>query len=243
VNPDKNSRDRLVRRARALLVGSAGSQAIAIAISPLLTRLYTADAIGVFGVFMAVGGIAGTVAALRFEVAVVTERDAESRRSLLALCLLFLPLTAILTLLIEFTLHGLGWLRIDHGAMLLSAIYVLAVGAFQVFLNLALGADRAAWISRGQLARAVTTAALQLLMAKFAPGGLALCFATTTGQALGAGLLIGQMRGSHIRPNFAVPQLRSALGRHRHLLQWGVPETLLGNLQQSMTGPVLAGTR
>jgi len=54
-----------------LMAGTTIAQAIPIAISPILTRLYTPEEFGLFALFLAIVSIFGVVATMRYEMAIV----------------------------------------------------------------------------------------------------------------------------------------------------------------------------
>ncbi len=60
-----------VRNVMTVAMGTALSQAIAMAFSPLITRLYGPEAFGLQSVFVTVVGLVSTVAALGYPTAIV----------------------------------------------------------------------------------------------------------------------------------------------------------------------------
>ncbi len=65
----------LVRSVMVVASGSAAAQAITMAFSPIITRLYGPEAYGSMGVFMSIAGVASTVAALSYPIAIVLPRS------------------------------------------------------------------------------------------------------------------------------------------------------------------------
>lgn len=59
------------RNVITLMTGTTIAQAIPIAISPILTRLFTPEEFGVFAIYMAIAGFLSVVATLRYEHALV----------------------------------------------------------------------------------------------------------------------------------------------------------------------------
>lgn len=68
-----------------LLTGTAFAQIVGLAVYPIVTRLFSARDMGVFGLFSAVVAFLVTVAALRYEFAVVPAEDDDEAHSLIAL--------------------------------------------------------------------------------------------------------------------------------------------------------------
>ena len=80
-----------------LLSGTAVAQAIPIAISPILTRIYTPNDFGLVALFMAIAASFGGVASLRYELAIMLPKKEEDAINLFALSLL---LTSVVSLTI-----------------------------------------------------------------------------------------------------------------------------------------------
>lgn len=73
------------RNAIVMVVGSAASQGLALAVMPVLTRIYPPEALGAQALFISAGAALTVVATLRFDLAVVLPREERSAMRLLAL--------------------------------------------------------------------------------------------------------------------------------------------------------------
>jgi O-antigen/teichoic acid export membrane protein len=79
----KNSyRSKFVRNVAVVASGTAASQAIAIAFSPLITRLYGPDAFGILGAFLAIVSVLTPIAALSYPIAIVLPKEDVDARGL-----------------------------------------------------------------------------------------------------------------------------------------------------------------
>jgi O-antigen/teichoic acid export membrane protein len=86
--------------------GTALGQAVLIAVSPLLTRLYSPSDIGRFGVFSAAVGVGAVVACLRYEAAIVSA-DPEDVAPVTALAMaLLVPASILAALAVELGAHA-----------------------------------------------------------------------------------------------------------------------------------------
>src|SRR5699024_4669090 len=65
----------LMRNILAVASGTAAGQAVVLAFSPLITRIYGPEAFGVQGVFLALVSILGPAIALRYPMAIVVAAD------------------------------------------------------------------------------------------------------------------------------------------------------------------------
>lgn len=68
-----------------LMTGTAIAQAIPIAISPILTRIYTPADFGILAIFMAIIGIFGTIMSGRYEMAIMLPKKDEDAINIFAL--------------------------------------------------------------------------------------------------------------------------------------------------------------
>ncbi len=73
------------RNVLTLMTGTTIAQAIPIAISPILTRIYTPEDFGVFALFLAITGVFSVVASARYELALMLPRKEEDAINLFAL--------------------------------------------------------------------------------------------------------------------------------------------------------------
>ena len=84
-----------------LMTGSTLSQAIPIAISPILTRIYTPEDFGLYAVYIAIITILGTIVSGRYELAIMLPKKDEDAINIFALGLVItICLTVITTILV-----------------------------------------------------------------------------------------------------------------------------------------------
>ncbi|HFU75306.1 MAG TPA: lipopolysaccharide biosynthesis protein [Arcobacter sp.] len=87
------------RNVLTLMTGTTIAQAIPIAISPILTRIYTPEDFGVFALFIAITGLFSVVASGRYELALMLPKKEEDALNIFALGLvLILGLSSLLLL-------------------------------------------------------------------------------------------------------------------------------------------------
>ena len=73
--------------------GTALSQLITVACTPIVVRQYGADAIGLFGIFMAITGVLATLATGRYNLAIMLPKNSRDSALLVQLC--FMVATAV----------------------------------------------------------------------------------------------------------------------------------------------------
>jgi O-antigen/teichoic acid export membrane protein len=117
-----------------LLTGTTIAQAIPIAVTPILTRLYTPEEFGVFALFLSIVTIAALIATGRYEVAIMLpERDENSKQVLILAvvisCVFSLFLLGVVLLFSEqielvFGIEGVGdWIYIVPFGIFIMSIY------------------------------------------------------------------------------------------------------------------------
>ena len=133
------SKSRFVRDLLIVVTGTAGAQAITIAFSPILTRLYGPEAFGLLGTFMAILAIATPIAALTYPIAIVLPKSDKDALGLGKLSAVLAFGTA--ALLVLFTLlfgDGLGELlslQSISGFLLLIPLAMIFAAFHQILLQ------------------------------------------------------------------------------------------------------------
>lgn len=87
-----------------IMTGTSIAQAIPIAISPILTRIYTPEDFGLFAVYMAIASIIGVAASGRYELAIMLPKKDEDAYHIVCLSFLItLTLSLFLLVIVFFT--------------------------------------------------------------------------------------------------------------------------------------------
>jgi O-antigen/teichoic acid export membrane protein len=88
------------RNVLTLMIGTTIAQAIPIAISPILTRIYTPKDFGVFALFIAITAIFGSIANGRYELAIMLPKKDEDAINIFALGFIITSFISILLLVL-----------------------------------------------------------------------------------------------------------------------------------------------
>ncbi|MDA1148956.1 MAG: oligosaccharide flippase family protein, partial [Bacteroidetes bacterium] len=94
------------RNVLTLMTGTTIAQAIPIAITPILTRLYTPEDFGLLALFVAVTAIFGSIANGRYELAIMLPEEDEDAINIAALGLLIALVFSIVLLIPAIFLNG-----------------------------------------------------------------------------------------------------------------------------------------
>ncbi|MCF3942619.1 lipopolysaccharide biosynthesis protein [Oceanobacillus alkalisoli] len=91
-----------VRNVLIMLTGTAGAQVVAMALSPIITRLYGPEAFGVMGTFNSMISILIPIVALTYPIAIVLPKSAQDAKGLVRLSLIITVFFSFLSLLVLF---------------------------------------------------------------------------------------------------------------------------------------------
>jgi len=223
------------RHVLTLLTGTGLAQLIALAASPLLSRLFAPEDFGVFALFQSVVALLAILATGRYELAIVLpESDDDGWQLLLLALAITLAVTGLSLLVVAL---GGGWIAQASGhAALAPWLYLLPLSVALTAIVNTLGC----WANRRrqytQLAgnRVVQSAGgvaatVGLGAAGWAAPGLLLGGAL--GQAIAAALLGWQARGD-ARPTDR-PRVRALAQQYRNFPRINLPHALLDAVQAS----------
>ncbi|MGN6111636.1 MAG: lipopolysaccharide biosynthesis protein [Luteimonas sp.] len=233
------------RHVVTLMTGTALAQAIPVAISPLLSRLYTPADIGVLALFTALSNIPSAVASGRYELAIQLAKDDEEAINVAALSLVVAVAVAVILLLIvmisgqriaELTGNKeIGpWLYLVPISVLLSAIFTILN-----YLNTR--ANRFSDVAKAGVLKSVVLGALQL-------GGGAL-------KAGATGLIVGQVasmfaangrlfrnatQGRNISAIVSRQRMKQVAHQHSRLPKFIMGSTLANAFANNFTGVLIS---
>ncbi|MGC5385185.1 MULTISPECIES: oligosaccharide flippase family protein [Micromonospora] len=226
-----------------IAAGSAGGQLLALAAVPLLARLYRPADFGVLAVVAALVLTVGTVAALRFEMAVPLPEREEDARALVRLGLVAAAGTAILASAVVLLAGDRAalWFGQPELARWLWVVppSAAAMGVVLVLNQFAVRHRRYGAIGRRNLFQSVAVVVTQIVagVAGLRPGGLALGFGF--GQVAAAAVLLrdARRRGATARAGRRPPRLLAVARRYRRFPFLLAPSGLLNVLGTQL--PVL----
>lgn len=247
------SNNRLVRNVAIVASGTAGAQAISLLFSPILTRLYSPEAFGILGTFLAILAVMMPLAAFNYPMAIVLpSRDEEA----IYLAQLSIGLGVLNACLIA----GLLW---AWGDVFVALIGVEAITPYMFALPVAMGlsallAVAMQWVIRKKrFAFKAKIAVIQSLLINTAKAGIGvvvpqafvLIMITTLGSGLHA-LMLYKRDSSSVTPStFTFRHFRQALSgyfrlaaQYRVFVLFRTPQATLNAASQGLPVVILAAT-
>ncbi len=227
-----------------LMTGTTIAQAIPVAIAPVLTRLYTPDDFGIFGIYIAVISIISVIASGRYELAVMLPKKNEEAVHILALSVFIAFIVSILCLIVLFIFEpailGLiarSYTDADVGSLRLwlymVPISVLFIALFQAFNY---------WSTRQKTFRYNAMARISHSTV-YASGAVGLGFATHGSMGLIIGNVLGYLTAftalfiksfksvSSKWQTVNLRNLKKVAAKHKLFPLYNAPQALLGSGQ------------
>jgi O-antigen/teichoic acid export membrane protein len=172
------SKTNFLKNVITLITGTTIAQAIPIIISPVLTRLYTPEDIGILSLFTTISIIFGNAANAKYELAIVLPQDDKDAYNLAALSILISFFMSVL-LLIALLFYSTKIAKLLNSEELINWLFfvpivVFFMGIFNTlnYLNIRFG--NYSKISKAQIYRSLTVSMVQILLGikNLGPSGL-----------------------------------------------------------------------
>jgi len=231
-------RSKFIGQVLTLVTGTALAQAVGIALSVPLARLYTPDDFGHFAIFTAITGFAATIAALRYDLAIVLPKSDEVAKQIRRLARRCIFIISILTSLL--CIAGSGWIgQTYHSQPLTICLFFAGISIYE---NAEL-ANVQFWLTRktnyklianNRVIQTTGVALLQLGFFFLFPSVVGLFLGTITGQALALVILLWKTRKElRFDPSEDVPSMRSLAIRYRKMPLLNGPNVMVDALRNN----------
>jgi O-antigen/teichoic acid export membrane protein len=230
------------RNVLQLAGGTAGSQVIAVAAAPFLTRLYGPEIFGVLASFTAVLALLNVISSLRFELAIAVPEDDDDAVGLVWLCLALVMVSTVVTIFCVLVAR-------DPLLMLLKApalgplLWLLPIGVFlcgiyQPLNYWAIRRKQFALLAQTRFRQIFFGVVVTLLAAPL--GAMGLLFGQVIGQSVGF-LAILRNSPELIRwPPPSLATMASVLHRYRHFGIYGSPAGLINTIGNQVPNIIFA---
>jgi O-antigen/teichoic acid export membrane protein len=210
-----------------IFTGTTLAQAIPIAISPILTRLYTPDEFGVFTLFFSITNLLGIVATARYELAIVLPHNDQDADSLEKLCFAIAIAFGLVLLIVVLVLQDLivNWLG-NPGIRLwlfFVPLSVLLTGIFQAKTYRFNRDKKFRQISILKITQTTTASFVNIIMAFFnsLKGGLII------GYLMGQVMAISSSRRKKVTLNIKWKEMRDVAKTYKNFALYNAPAALL----------------
>jgi len=212
------SRGGFGRQVGVLAIGTSLGQVAALAGSPVLTRLYSAEQFGQVAAFSAVLLFFGAILSLRYEIAILLPADDQTAAHVTVLSLIIVVLISlIIGLALPLIPNWGGQLTQIRTYLWLMPIAALGLGFYQVLSYWALRKKAYSQVARTKLTQPLSRLATQILLGILKWGALGLLLGETVGRING-GTSLARTAWKENKLEFQAvgwEGLRSAAARYR----------------------------
>ena len=190
-------RSEFSRNVLTLMTGTTIAQAIPIAISPILTRIYTPEDFGVFALYMAIASILSVVATGRYEMAIMLPKKDEDAVNIVALSIIISFFVSFISLIIVFVFNYqitnlLGNPEISNWLYFIP-VTVLLTGVYQSFNYWSNRKKQYKRLAASRIVQSGTTSTANLGMGFGGFGTSGLIFGQVLGQSVATTTLLGMI--------------------------------------------------
>lgn len=197
--------------------GSAGAQAILVATSPILTRLYTPEDFGIFALYMAILSVFVVIGSLRYELAIpMAPTNIQAVHvfiaSLLVLVLISLLSAAVVYFIYDFLENNLN-ISGNATFLFLVPISVFVIGVYNILNYWAIRTKRFPSIASAKIKQVSITVLFQALAYKY--GNMGLVLGHPIGQGAGVVSLVKSIYFDIKKCNIRTSRIWWALRRYK----------------------------
>lgn len=176
-----------------LMTGTTIAQAIPIAISPILTRIYTPEDFGVFALYISIASILSVIATGRYEMAIMLPKKDEDAINIVALSIIISFFVSFISLLIVFIFNAqitnlLGNPEISKWLYFIP-ITVLLTGIYQSFNYWSNRKKQYKRLATSRVVQSTTTASANLALGFSGAGSSGLVLGQVLGQGIATSVL------------------------------------------------------
>lgn len=191
---NKLPKSEFARNVLTLMTGTTIAQAIPIAISPILTRIYTPENFGVFALYVSIISLLAIIATGRYELAIVLPKKKSEAIEVMKLCIIINVVLAFLIFLIFFLFNSqianlLGNKEISKWLYFVP-ISFLAMGGYQVFNYWNIRSDKFKVLSLNKVYQSTTNATTSLSVGFMTTGVNGIVLANIISQVVATLILI-----------------------------------------------------
>lgn len=228
------------RHVLTLMTGTAIAQAIPLAITPILTRIYTPEQFGVFALFAAIASTLSTVATGRYELAIMLPRKDSEAANITVLAM-------VINLFVSSLLFLVAWLFNAQIANLLGSrsisawLYFVPAAVFLngIYLSLNYWSNRKklyTLMANRRIVQSGGTAGMQLGLGLLQAGSSGLVIGSISGQALSVGLMAKMVHDNNpgIHKSITRMKMLALARRYKNCPKFLVPAHTLSALSSQL---------
>ncbi|WP_054637830.1 lipopolysaccharide biosynthesis protein [Thalassobacillus sp. C254] len=234
-----------VRNVAIVATGTAAAQAVTMAFTPIITRLYGPEAIGVLGVFMAMVLVVSPIAALNYPYGIVLPKSVSDAKGLIRLSLYIslglAIISAIILALFNKSIVSLFQLEGIEPFLYLIPLIILFSGFLQVTRQWLFRTKQFRITAKVEFLKALVLNSSKVGIGWFYPVAAVLVILTTLGIAFQALLLLVGIKRSNLKheskDNEESLKLKELAKKYRDFPLFRTPQAFIHSISNNL--PVL----
>ena len=241
----RKSSDGFLKSVLTLMTGTVVAQAIPIAVTPILTRLYSPSDFGLFAIYVSLVMVIGSIASGRYELAVMLPEEDNDALNVAALGLVVAAVVSVL-LLLAVLVWGAEFSRLLGNSEIRVWLYLLPVSVFLVGVGnvltyynsrLKLYKDVAA----ASVLKSVVLASIQLCTGWFKSGPAGLFLGQLVSGAVANGKLVNNIRiRSNLSQVLCVKKMKAMGKKYADFPKYSAPAVLANSLSQNLINVLIS---
>jgi O-antigen/teichoic acid export membrane protein len=231
-----------LRNVLKLAGGTAGSQVIAVAAAPILTRLYGPESYGVLATFASILALLNVVSSLRYELAIAVPEDDDEAVAVVWLCFALVAICTGLTALGVLLLGDqlVAWLNEPalKPLLWLLPVGVLLSGVYQPLSYWAIRRKQFGLLAQTKFRQGIFGVATNLAAAPL--GTIGLLLGQIVSQSIGFVAILRQTAALLLRPVITPAVLGRTLRRYSHFGIYDTPAGLINAIGNQVPNLIFA---
>ncbi|SHJ85521.1 Membrane protein involved in the export of O-antigen and teichoic acid [Bradyrhizobium lablabi] len=240
-------RRQFFRNVAVVLTGAALAQLITVALSPVISRLFSPAAFGALGTFMALLGLIGPIATLTYSAAIVLPKHDEESAAVVWLSLLISAVVSIISLvaIVLFDTYSTGnWLESVQSLLYLVPLVIVFEAVFQVAQQCMIRERRYRQTAQISIIQAAVSSAAKIGAGIFSPSSFSLVLVSLLAVPINAVLLGLALNSNSSRSWWPAPAPLKAISataiRYLDFPLYRAPQSLISAVSLSLPLLILA---
>jgi O-antigen/teichoic acid export membrane protein len=221
------------------MTGTTIAQALPIAISPILTRLYTPQDFGILGLFLAITGLFGSIVNGRYELAIILPKEDEDAINVAALGFLIASTISISALIFIILFQQKILTSIPNKEignwLYLTPISVFLAGIFNVLNYLNIRTKGYKDIAKSVTYKAIALAIFSVAFGFTKIGSGGLIGANIISQFFSNKKLFSNIQKKNLFQYVSITKIKKMAKRYKKLPQYSMPGIFANTLAQSLS--------
>jgi len=233
-----------IQSVAVLAGGTALGQGVVVLSLPLITRLYTPEALGKLGIFTAFVSVVSVASSFLYEAAIVSAKNEQEAANLSILSIIIAIFTTPVALIIYFLLIKFNWLGfsiLPVSSLLLTSLGILLTAIFKVLRYWLIRRSNFTLISQITIFQNIAKALSQVTFGFFKLDWLGLLIGELIGRGLGLGQMLRQSWQEliYLVTPFKFKNLTDVATQHLHFPLYALPSSLIDILAMSLSVPLV----